>query len=114
MGVRLAHQQALHLKQNPLTRADLDDFVACYRADARHQRAESERFKRYTYDELICRDKVSLDLFWLRDESLEDADNLPPPAVLVAEIAEDLQSALTEIQALAEALTTTPAHETQA
>ncbi len=92
------------LKQNPLTRADLDDFVACYNPANRHQRQESERFKRYTYDELISRDKVSLDLFWLRDESLEDIDNLPAPAVLAAEIAEDLQSALTEIQALAESL----------
>ena len=92
------------LKQNPLTRADLDDFVACYNPGNRHQRQESERFKRYTYDELIARDKVSLDLFWLRDESLEDIDNLPAPAVLAAEIAEDLQSALTEIQALAESL----------
>ncbi len=93
------------LKQNPLTRVDLDDFVACYNPGNRHQRQESERFKRYTYDELIARDKVSLDLFWLRDQSLEDIDNLPAPAVLAAEIAEDLQSALTEIQALAESLT---------
>ncbi|MDE0608004.1 MAG: N-6 DNA methylase, partial [Acidimicrobiaceae bacterium] len=92
------------LKQNPLTRADLDDFVACYRSDTRHKRTESERFKRYSYDELVARDKTSLDIFWLRDESLEDADNLPPPEVLAAEIAEDLQSALTEIQALAETL----------
>ena len=94
------------LKQNPLTRADLDDFVACYNAEDLHQRQECERFKRYTYDELLARDKVSLDLFWLRDDSLEDIDNLPPPAVLAAEIAEDLQSALTEIQALTEALAT--------
>ena len=92
------------LKQNPLTRADLEDFVACYKPANRHQRQESERFKRYSYDELIARDKVSLDLFWLRDESLEDIDNLPAPAVLAAEIAEDLQSALAEIQALAESL----------
>ncbi|MXX44189.1 MAG: SAM-dependent DNA methyltransferase [Acidimicrobiales bacterium] len=92
------------LKQNPLTRADLDEFVACYRADARHKRTESERFKRYAYDELIARDKVSLDLFWLRDESLEDAHSLPPPSVLAAEIAEDLEAALAEIQALADSL----------
>ena len=95
------------LKQNPLTRADLDDFVACYRADVRHKRIESERFKRYTYDELIARDKASLDLFWLRDDSLEQADSLPPPDVLAAEIAEDLEAALTEIQALADSLAST-------
>ena len=92
------------LKQNPLTRGDLDDFVTCYNPASRHQRQESERFKRYTYDELLDRDKVSLDLFWLRDESLEDIDNLPAPAVLAAEIAEDLQSALTEIRILVESL----------
>ena len=51
------------LKQNPLTRADLDDFVACYNPADRSRRQESERFKRYTYDELVARDKVSLDLF---------------------------------------------------
>ena len=95
------------LKQNPLTRADLDDFVACYNPADHHQRQESERFKRHTYDELMARDNVSLDLFWLRDDSLEDIDNLPPPAVLAAEIAEDLQSALAEIQALTEALSGT-------
>ncbi|MCY4258569.1 MAG: class I SAM-dependent DNA methyltransferase, partial [bacterium] len=88
------------LKQNPLTRADLDDFVACYNPTNRHVRQESERFKCYTYSELMARDKVSLDLFWLRDESLEDIDNLPAPTVLAAEIVEDLQSALTEISAL--------------
>ena len=93
-------------KQNPLTRTDLDDFVACYKPDNRHQREESDRFKRYTYAELIARDKVSLDLFWLRDESLEDIDNIPAPAVLAAEIAKNLQSALTEIQALTKVLAT--------
>ena len=63
------------------------------------------RWRSPPYEDLIARDKVSLDLFWLRDDSLEDIDNLPPPAVLAAEIAEDLQSALTEIQALTESLT---------
>ena len=91
-------------KQYPLRRADLDDFVACYRPGERHRREESERFKRFSYDELLARDKVSLDIFWLRDDSLTDTDDLPPPAVLAAEIAEDLQAALEEIQALAESL----------
>ena len=52
--------------------------MTCYNPTDRHQRQESERFKRYPYEDLIARDKVSLDLFWLRDESLEDIDNLPP------------------------------------
>ena len=92
------------LKQNPITRADLDDFVRCYNPDNRHQRTETERFKRFTYEELIARDKVSLDLTWLRDDSLEDLDNLPAPDLLAAEIAEELKAALTEIEALSELL----------
>ena len=92
------------LKQKPLTRAHLDDFVACYNPGNRHQRVESERFKRYTYDELMARDKVSLDLTWLRDESLQDIENLPPPDVLAQEILEELQSALAELTALTEVL----------
>lgn len=82
----------------------LEDFVACYRPGERHKREETEQFHRFTYDELLQRDKVSLDIFWLRDESLEDADNLPPPAVLAAEIAEDLEAALAEFTAVAESL----------
>ena len=92
------------LKENPLRREHLDDFVACYRADNRGQRAETERFHRFTYDELLARDKVSLDLFWLRDESLEDAANLPEPSVIAAEIVEDLEAALAEFTDVATSL----------
>lgn len=92
------------LKTNPLTRADLDDFVDCYCPGLRTKREETERFHRFTYDELIARDKASLDIFWLRDESLEDTDNLPPPGVIAAEIVEDLEAALMEFTALAESL----------
>jgi type I restriction enzyme M protein len=109
----LRTNQHFTLKTKPLTRADLDDFVACYRPSARHERTESERFRRFTYDELLARDKVSLDLFWLRDDSLEDTDNLPPPGVIAAEIVEDLQAALTEFAALAESLQSIPAPERQ-
>ena len=38
----------------------------------------------------MARDKVNLDIFWLRDESLEDTASLPDPSVLAAEIVEDL------------------------
>jgi type I restriction enzyme M protein len=92
------------LKTNPLTRADLDDFVAAYQPDARHRRVETERFKRFTYDELVARDKASLDVFWLTDDSLEDVDSLPPPAVLAAEIVEDLEAALADFAELARSL----------
>jgi type I restriction enzyme M protein len=89
------------LKTNPLKRSDLDDFVASYNPDNRHDRTESERFKAFSYDELIKRDKTSLDISWLRDESLEDSDNLPDPAVLAAEIVEDLQAALDQFAQIA-------------
>lgn len=92
------------LKTNPLTRADLDGFVDCYKPGARHKRVESERFRRFGYDELVARDKVSLDIFWLRDESLEDTENLPAPGVIAAEIVEDLEAALAEFTELAESL----------
>jgi hypothetical protein len=56
----------------------LDDFVTCYHPENRCQRQESERFRAFSYEELLKRDKLSLDLFWLRDESLEGSDKLPP------------------------------------
>ena len=77
----LRTNQHFTLKTNPLRRADLDDFVESYKPGQRGKREESERFHRFTYDELVARDKASLDIFWLRDESLEDTDNLPSPGV---------------------------------
>ena len=95
-----------------LVRADLDDFVACYHPEDRHERTETERFRAFSYDELIARDKASLDIFWLRDESLEDTGNLPAPEVIAAEIVEDLQAALEQFAAIATSLGTahTPPH----
>ena len=96
------------LKQNPLRREHLQDFVEAYKPESHRERAESERFKRFTYDELIQRDKVSLDLIWLRDDSLEDMDNLPPPEVIAQEIVEDLEAALVEFTAVADSLARGP------
>jgi type I restriction enzyme M protein len=48
----------------------------------------------------MARDKVSLDIFWLRDESLEDSANLPAPHVLAQEIADDVRSALEEMEGI--------------
>ncbi len=93
------------LKKNPLNRSDLGDFVACYHAENPHERSESERFKSFTYQELLKRDKVNLDIFWLKDESLEDSANLPDPGVLALEIAEELEAALTQFGTIAEDLT---------
>jgi len=65
---------------------------------------ESERFRSFGHEELIARDKVNLDITWLRDESLEDLDNLPAPEIIAREIVEDLTAALTEFEAVAVAL----------
>jgi len=65
---------------------------------------ETERFRAFGYEELVGRDKASLDIFWLRDESLEDAENLPPPQVIAAEIVEDLEAALAQSAEIAERL----------
>lgn len=92
------------LKQNPLRREHLDDFVLCYKPEARNERTESPRFKRFSHDELLQREKVSLDITWLRDESLEDADNLPPPDVIAQEIVDDLEAALAEFVQIGESL----------
>jgi type I restriction enzyme M protein len=96
--------QHFTLKQNPLRREHLDDFVAAYKPGARHDREEGDRFHRFTYEELLQRDKVSLDITWLRDESLEDVENLPPPDVIAQEIVEELQAALAEFEAIAQSL----------
>jgi type I restriction enzyme M protein len=100
----LRTNQHFTLKQNTLRRQHLDDFVAAYKPEARYQREESARFKRFTYDELLQRDKVSLDITWLRDESLEDLENLPPPEVIAREIVEDLEAALNDFAQIAESL----------
>ena len=93
------------LKQNPLTRADLDEFVACSNLQNRHERVPTwsednpdGRWRAYDYDELVARDKVNLDIFWLRDESLEDTANLPDPDVLAEEILEDLRAATEQLE----------------
>ena len=100
----LRTNQHFTLKQNPLRRHHLDEFVESYLAGKRDQRVESERWQRYAYDDLLARDKVNLDITWLRDESLEDADNLPAPEVIAREIVEDLTAALVEFEAVAAAL----------
>jgi type I restriction enzyme M protein len=95
------------LKQNPLRSEHLEDFIRAYNPKSRYERTESERFKPFSYEQLLQRDKVSLDLIWLRDETLEDSENLPPPDVLAQEIAEDLEAALSEFAQIAESLRST-------
>lgn len=89
------------LKTNPLKRSDLDEFVACYRPENRLTReatwseaSPDGRWRAFSWEEISGRDKLNLDLFWLRDASLEDTENLPDPDILAAEIVDDLQAAL--------------------
>jgi type I restriction enzyme M protein len=107
------------LKTSPLTRADLDEFVDLYRVGNRHQRQATwspevdtakgsgpeGRWRAYSYDELVARDKTSLDIFWLKDDSLADSDNLPAPGVIALEIVEDLQAALEQFKLIAADMT---------
>ncbi|MBU6422113.1 MAG: N-6 DNA methylase, partial [Gammaproteobacteria bacterium] len=93
------------LKTDPLKRDDLDEFVKCYNPANRHHRkgtwsekTPEGRWREYTYDELMARDKASLDIFWLRDASLSESDNLPPPDVIAQEIVDDLEAALEQFR----------------
>ncbi|MFN3467578.1 MAG: N-6 DNA methylase [Candidatus Brocadiales bacterium] len=92
------------LKTNPLKEEDLQDFVRCYNPEDRFNRKEADRFRCFDYNELIQRDKVNLDIFWLKDESLEDSANLPDPDLLAREIAENLESALEQFTCIHEGL----------
>ena len=96
------------LKENTLKRSDLDDFVTCYNQKNRHDRQESERFKGFTYEELAKRDKVNLDIFWLKDDALEESANLPAPEIIAADIAADLEAALEQFSTIAEDLYRAP------
>jgi type I restriction enzyme M protein len=97
----LRTNQRFTLKERPMTRADLDDFVVCYKSGRRHERAETDRFRRFTHAELVARDKVNLDIFWLRDDTLDDPDLLPPPDEIAAEIVENLEAALDRFRKVA-------------
>jgi type I restriction enzyme M protein len=88
-----------------MQRQHLEDFVACYRpGEPRENREPTERFRPFTYEELTARDKVNLDITLVRDPSLDDAESLLPPDVIAREIVEDLEAALSEFAAIAEAL----------
>ena len=99
------------LKQKPLTFTHLADFIACYKPENRFVREETwcednpdGRWRAYSREELLSRDKASLDVFWLRDSSMTDLENLPEPNVLAEEIAENLRAALSSFEAAVEEL----------
>jgi len=92
------------LKTQQMKFEDLKDFIECYNPKNRFKRKETERFKKFTYDEITARDKTNLDIFWLKDESLGDMDNLPDPDVLATEIVENLEAGLESFKEIIEQL----------
>ncbi len=97
------------LKTRTLKLDDLRDFINSYHPENRHERKEAERFRYYRHEDLMARDKASLDIFWLKDESLDNIDDLPAPDVLQQEIIEHLEAALLAFRDVAASLPkTTP------
>ncbi len=102
------------LKKKTMRYEDLADFIACYNTENRHERNKTwdpeknpeGRWRRYTYEELVARDKTSLDVFWLKDKSLTDLDNLPEPDELAEEIIENLEAGLNSFREVLSGLTT--------
>jgi len=101
----------LTLKKNPLKLDDLQDFIACYNPLNRKKRKETwsesnpnGRWRSFTYDQIIVRDKTSLDISWLKDNSLTDMDNLPDPEFLAADIIENLEAGLESFKTILVAL----------
>jgi type I restriction enzyme M protein len=99
------------LKKNPMRQEDLKDFIHRYNPENRFQREETwsdtnpeGRWRKFTYEELVSRDKTSLDIFWLKDNSLTDLDNLPDPDILATEIVENLAAGLENFKAIAATL----------
>ena len=100
------------LKRKPMRFEDLREFIEGYRPKARHKRKETwhpetnpeGRWRKFTYSELLARDKTSLDIFWLKDKSLADLDNLPEPEILAEEIIDNIEAGLVNFRNVAGAL----------
>lgn len=100
------------LKKKPLRFEDLSDFIACYNPQNRHFRYElwneqtvpEGRWRKFTYEQITARDKTSLDIFWLKDKSLADLDNLPEPDDLALVIIENLEAGLASFREVAGSL----------
>jgi type I restriction enzyme M protein len=100
------------LKKKPLRFEDLQEFIACYNPSNRFERKETwheqsnpeGRWRKYSYEQIIARDKTSLDIFWLKDKSLADLDNLPEPDELAGEIIDNLEAGLNSFREIAAAL----------
>ena len=93
-----------NLKTAPISASVLEYFVTCYHAEDQSKPGEAEWFRAFGYDELVAKDKANLDIFWLKDESLEGAENPQPPDVIAAEIAENPEAALEQFTEIHEDL----------
>jgi type I restriction enzyme M protein len=99
------------LKKATMRAEDLQDFVTCYNPANRHDRTETwsetnpeGRWRKFTYKEIIARDKTNLDIFWLKDKSLADLDNLPDPDILANEIIENIEAGLASFKEIMETI----------
>ncbi|OMC00544.1 type I restriction-modification system subunit M [Mycolicibacterium fortuitum] len=101
------------LKQRPMLDEHLAPFVEAFNAENRFARTESERFRAFGFDELMARDKLNLDITWLKDPSAADLDDGVPPEIIAQEIVDDLTAALAEFSAVADALAARAAGATQ-
>ncbi len=91
-------------RQNPISRGDLQDFVTCYNANDRGERRETERFRAFRTAELLAGERGTMDILWLRDDSMTDPNTLPNPGVLAQEIVNLLNESLSEFSEVAEML----------
>jgi len=99
-------------KKKPLRSDDLKEFIDCYNPLDRHKRKElwnekknpEGRWRKFSYEQIMARDKTSLDIFWLKDKSLADLDNLPEPEVLAEEIVQNIEAALNSFREVASGL----------
>ena len=99
------------LKKYPLQFEHLETFVKCYHSKERmktnetwHEENPKGRFRKYSYSEIISRDKVNFDITWLKDDSLIDLDSLPEPEILAQEIIDSLESALNSFREVVKSL----------
>ncbi|MCX2681465.1 class I SAM-dependent DNA methyltransferase [Galbibacter sp. EGI 63066] len=99
------------LKKKTMTEADLAEFVKLYNPGNINKRKETwsveneeGRWRKYSYEEIMARDKTSLDIFWLKDKSLTDLDNLPDPDILASEIIENIESGLNSFREIMETI----------
>ena len=97
--------QPFSVKNNPLRYEHLEEFIRCYNPENRFDRRPTwsednpdGRWRSFTYDEIMQRDKVNLDIFWIKDKSLEDAENLPAPDELARDIVDNLEYALDQFE----------------